>query len=111
MYEYSNRTDEEKIMDLEGKSIEEICEVCEEQISEQLVRVSSIAHAWPVDASIPISSEFGQWTGHTGGDMACSVGHDVYATAAGTVVTVHDQGCNGPHRTDISLSSRGPRTV
>ena len=57
-------------------------------------------YTWPVDKSIGISSGFGSYSGHTGCDFACSIGHDVYAVADGTVVTATDSGCTGSHRSD-----------
>lgn len=57
-------------------------------------------YTWPVDKSIGISSGFGSYSGHTGCDFACSIGHDVYAVADGTVVTATDSGCTGSHRSE-----------
>ena len=62
--------------------------------------VLAVNYTWPVDKSIGISSGFGSYSGHTGCDFACSIGHDVYAVADGTVVTATDSGCTGSHRSD-----------
>ena len=62
--------------------------------------VLAASYTWPVDKSIAISSAFGSYSGHTGCDFACSIGHEVYAVADGTVVTATDSGCTGSHRSD-----------